>query len=170
MIGHRKQLVARAAVLGMAALLALLTACGPGKPKLDTTKLKEFASSYAAAWSSHDPARVAANFSPTGSMKINDGEPAVGRVAIAAQAQRFMSDFPDLSMKMEEVSLFEGDLDFHWTLTGKNSGPGGTGKLIQIGGYEDWNLGADGLIASAARHYDEAEFQRQLKVGYTRPH
>jgi hypothetical protein len=54
---------------------------------------------------------------------------------------------------------------FHWTLTGTNSGPGGTGNAVRISGYEEWRFGADGLIAESKGHFDEAEYQRQLKGG-----
>ena len=43
--------------------------------------LTMFAQNYAKAWCSDDAARVAAFFSATGSLKVNDGAPAVGRVA-----------------------------------------------------------------------------------------
>ncbi len=77
-----------------------------------------------------------------------------------------MTDFPDMAVKMEELSLFKGETVYHWTLNGKNTGPGGTGKAVRISGYEEWTLDADGLIAKSLGHYDEQEFERQLKVGY----
>jgi hypothetical protein len=41
--------------------------------------LREFARRYTAAWCSQDPARVAENYAPDGSLTINDGPPSVGR-------------------------------------------------------------------------------------------
>ncbi len=38
---------------------------------------------------------------------------------------------------------------YRWTLTGTNTGPGGTGKAVRITGYEEWTIGADGLIAES---------------------
>jgi len=43
---------------------------------------------------------------------------------------------------------------FHWTLTGTNTGPGGTGKRVRISGYELWQIGDDGLIAQSEGHFD----------------
>ena len=140
MIGYRKVLIARGATLAMAIVLSLTTGCGKSEPPLDIAKVREFASDYAAAWSSQDPARVASRFAPTGSLATNDGEPAVGREAIAAKVKQVMTDFPDLSVKMDELSFFKGDIDFHWTLTGRNTGPGGTGKAVKFSGYEEWTL------------------------------
>jgi hypothetical protein len=51
---------------------------------------------------------------------------------------------------------------FHWTWTGTNTGPGGTGRAVRISGYEEWTLDAHGLIAESKGHYDEAEYRRQV--------
>ncbi len=168
MIGYRKELVARGVTLVMVGTLALATACSNSVPPLDTTKLRDFAAAYADAWGTKDPAKVAACFAPTGSLKINDAEPAVGREAIAAKVKQYMTDFPDLAMEMDELSLFEGDIVFYWTLTGRNSGPGGTGKAVRISGSEEWTIGPDGLIATSKATYDEAEYRRQLAAGFAR--
>lgn len=168
MIGYRKELIARGVTLVMVGTLALATACSKSVPPLEATKLRDFAAAYAVAWGTQDPAKVAACFAPTGSLKINDAEPAVGREAIAAKVKQYMTDFPDLAMEMEELSLFEGNIVFYWTLTGRNSAPGGTGKVVRFSGSEEWTIGADGLIATSKATYDEADYQRQLQVGVAR--
>ena len=48
--------------------------------------------------------------------------------------------------------------EFHWTLTGTNTGPGGTGNRVRISGYELWKFGPDGLIAESKGHFDAAEY------------
>ena len=120
---------------------------------------------YAAAWSSQNPALLASFYGENGSLTVNDGPPSVGRAAIAATAQGFMSAFPDMVVKMSHMSQKEGHPVFNWIWTGTNTGPGGTGKFVRITGYEEWTLNADGLIAKSNGHYDEAEYQRQLRVG-----
>ena len=52
---------------------------------------------------------------------------------------------------------------YFWTLTGINSGPGGTGRAVRVSGHEDWRIGADGLIAESLGHYDAAEYARQVQ-------
>jgi uncharacterized protein (TIGR02246 family) len=132
---------------------------------MDTTKLQEFGARYTAAWCSQNPASVAAFFAEQGSLKINDGPPSVGRTAITEAAQGFMTAFPDMVVTMDGVSV-EGDhAIYRWTLTGTNSGPGGTGTAVRISGHEQWTIGADGLIAKSQGHFDEQEYNRQLKVG-----
>jgi hypothetical protein len=33
---------------------------------------------------------------------------------------------------------------------------------VRISGYEEWRLGADGLIAESKGHFAEADYKRQL--------
>src|SRR6266550_4414924 len=128
-------------------------------------KLKEFANRYAKAWCSQDPESVAAFFAERGSLGINNGPPAVVRAAIAREAQAFMTAFPDIVVTKDEVMHDEEGTKFHWTLTGTNTGPGGTGKRVRISGYELWKIDNDGLIAESKGHFDSTEYERQLKHG-----
>ena len=128
-------------------------------------ELADFGTRYAAAWSSQRPGRLASFYSPDGSLTVNDGAPAVGRAAIAATAEGFMTAFPDMLVKVDEVSYAGDGAVFRWIWTGTNSGPGGTGRSVRIEGHEEWTMGADGLIAESKGHYDVAEYQRQLQPG-----
>jgi uncharacterized protein (TIGR02246 family) len=129
------------------------------------TGLRDFAERYTAAWCSRNAASVAAFFAPGGSLTVNDGVPAVGRDAIAQVAQSFMSAFPDMQVVMDDLRV-EGDgVEYHWTLMGANTGPGGSGHRVRISGFEIWRMGADGLIASSQGRFDAAEYERQLRGG-----
>jgi steroid delta-isomerase-like uncharacterized protein len=145
----------------------------------DLSEITTFAKRYANAWCSQNPEKVAAFFAERGSISINNGPPAVGRAAIAKEAQAFMTTFPDMVVTMDKVAHDEEDggrssdaspartdAVFHWTLTGTNTGPGGTGKRVRISGYEQWKIDKDGLIAESKGHFDAAEYERQLKDGY----
>ena len=129
---------------------------------MDLPALVAFATKYTGAWCSQHASSVAAFFTEHGSLTINDGAPAVGRAAITASAQGFMTAFPDLVVKMDGVSLNEGHAVYRWTLTGTNDGPGGTGKKVSITGYEEWTFGQDGLIAASRGHFDAADYNRQV--------
>jgi predicted ester cyclase len=126
------------------------------------SELDDFASRYAKAWCSQNPESVAEFFAKRGSISIIDGPPAVGRAAIAEIARGFMRDFPDMVVTMDDVSRDSDGTKFHWTLTGTNTGPGGTGKRVRISGYELWKIDNDGLIAESKGHFDSAEYERQL--------
>jgi predicted ester cyclase len=131
----------------------------------DLTDLKAFAQRYAEAWCSQNPESVAAFHAENGSLSVNDGPPAVGRAAIAEEARGFMRTFPDMVVAMDDVTRDSDGTKFHWTLTGTNTGPGGTGKRVRISGHELWKTDNDGLIAESKGHFDATEYDRQLKEG-----
>jgi len=130
---------------------------------VDPEKLKEFATRYAEAWSSQDPEKLASHYEPEGSLAVNGGAPSVGRAAIAATARQFMEAFPDMVVTVDSVEGDERRAVFHWTWTGTNTGPGGTGKSVRIGGHEAWTFGPEGRIRESKGHYDEAEYRRQVE-------
>jgi len=132
---------------------------------MNPEQLADFAIRYAAAWSSQNPDSLAAFYAENGYLKVNAGAPSVGRTAISATAQGYMNAFPDMVVRMDSVSQAGTLAIFHWTWTGTNTGPGGTGKSVHISGYEEWTIGPDGLIAESKGHFDEAEYQHQLRSG-----
>ncbi len=129
----------------------------------EPAQLREFAKHYTAAWRSQDAANVAAHYSRDGSLRINDGAPAAGRYAITEAVQAFMTAFPDLQVVMDKLLMEGGRAVYHWTLTGTNTGPGGTGHRVRISGFEVWKIGEDRLIAESQGHFDSATYQRQLE-------
>ena len=130
---------------------------------MTSDELRKFAEQYAKAWCSQNPENIARFFAENGSLSINDGPPAIGRAAIAREAQAFMTTFPDMVVTFDKLES-RGDLTaFHWTLSGTNTGPGGTGNKVRISGYELWRIGNNGLIAESQGHFDAAEYERQLR-------
>jgi len=127
--------------------------------------LRDFARRYATAWCNHNPADVAAFFSPNGSLTINGGVPSVGRYAIAQAAQEFMTAFPDLQVSFDNLVLQGDGAIFHWTLLGTNTGPRGAGHRVRISGFEQWQFGPDGLISKSLGSFDAEDYQRQLQHG-----
>jgi uncharacterized protein (TIGR02246 family) len=128
-------------------------------------RLRDFAARYTAAWCSQDAASVAAFFSPSGSLTINGGVPAIGRSAITEAAQGFMTAFPDLKVYMDDLVETQDKVTYKWTLDGTNAGPGGTGKRVRISGFEIWRIGDDGLVAESLGSFDFADYQRQVECG-----
>src|SRR3954462_3528160 len=78
-------------------------ACSRNRMSSHQTELNDLATRYAAAWSSQNPASLAAFYSERGSLTVNEGMPAVGRAAIAATARTFMKAFPDMVVRLERV-------------------------------------------------------------------
>jgi hypothetical protein len=135
----------------------------------DQDQLPDFARRYAAAWCSQDPSSVAEHYAPEGSLTINGGSPAVGGAAITEAARSFMLALPDIEVFLDDLLVSDSGIEFHWTFTGTNTGPGGTGNRVRITGFEEWTIGDDGLIAGSQGHYDQAEYDRQLEHGVEEP-
>ena len=127
----------------------------------DHDRVRDFARSYTEAWCRHDPSGVAGHYAPGGTIAINGGEP----TEITEVASSFISAFPDIQVFMDDVLVSDDVVEFHWTFTGTNTGPGGTGKSVRISGFEEWTFGDDGLVAESKGHYDQAEYDRQLQQG-----
>jgi nuclear transport factor 2 (NTF2) superfamily protein len=128
--------------------------------KIDSSQLLELAWRYTKAWNSQNPASVAACYSATGSLKVNDAAPAVGREAITDVAMGFMTDFPDMQVTVDDLLIRDDRAIYRWTLSGTHSG---TGNRVRISGYEEWEISSDGLIGASLGHFDEADYERQLK-------
>ena len=131
----------------------------------DPEQLREFARRYTEAWCSMDPASVAAHYAPEGSLAINGGAPAVGRDAITEVARSFYAALPDMQVYFDDLVVDEDRIEYHWTFTGTNTGPGGTGNAVRVRGYEAWTISDDGLIAASQGRYDAEEYARQLAEG-----
>jgi len=132
---------------------------------VEPAKLHDFATRYARGWCTQDPERVAAFYAEQGSLSVNNGEPDAGRAASAEVARGFMDAFPDMRVTSDELVREPEGIRFRWTLTGTNTGPGGTGKAVRISGHELWKFDDRGLISESKGHFDSAEYERQLQYG-----
>ncbi len=163
-VAHIRSLVGASELRSdVASLLTEISASADLSPA--PVQLREFAERYTAAWCSQEAASVAAFFAPDGSLSVNYGAPAVGRGAITGVAQGFMTAFPDMVVRMDDLLLHTDRAVYCWTLLGTNTAPGGTGNKVQISGFEVWQIGADGLIVESLGHFDSAAYQHQLEHG-----
>ncbi len=133
---------------------------------MDTMDLTDFAKRYASAWCSQKPDAVAAFYAEDGVITVNGGTPAVGRAGVAASAKGFMTAFPDLVVTFDKLKQTPRGVEFHWTLIGTNSGPGGTGKMVKISGQELWVFDQDGLVKKSIGSFDTTEYNRQVTWGH----
>jgi uncharacterized protein (TIGR02246 family) len=124
----------------------------------DRRQIEQLARDYTEAWCSRDPARVASHYAPGGTIAINGSAPA----SVADVAQSFIAAFPDIEVFQDDLVVVDEVVEYHWTFTGTSAE---TGKRVRIGGFEDWTVGADGLIAASRGTYDQAEYDRQLREG-----
>ena len=100
------------AAVVLIAAFALVVACAPrDKPPASTdespgpahlTDLTDFATRYAAAWSSQDPGHFASFYEEDGILVVN-GSASEGRGAIRTTAGEFMAAFPDMRQMAAEL-------------------------------------------------------------------
>lgn len=151
-------------------LIGALTLAGvPASAAGDDNRMLQFASSYAAAWSSQDPAALAAHYAEDGVLIVNGSAPSIGRAAIESKACGFMTAFPDMTVSLLGLEQKGETTLFHWRWTGTNTGPGGTGNAVDLRGHEEWTLDEAGLIAQSLGHYDEADYKRQVNASNAKP-
>jgi predicted ester cyclase len=131
----------------------------------DPSEIRAFAERYTASWCSMDPVTVVAHYASEGSLAINGGAPAVGRDAITAVAASFYEALPDMQVYFDDLVVDRDRIEYHWTFTGTNTGPGGTGNAVRVKGFESRAIDEDGLIAASIGSYDAEEYARQLAEG-----
>ena len=135
----------------------------------DSSRLADLATRYTAAW------RATA---PRASLRFTRSQPhwrsTMVRLLSAEKGSRvrpqsFMTGYPDLVVKFDRLEPKGDRVLYHWTLTGTNTGSGGTGNQVRISGYEDWKIGSDGLIAdSAVMRHSSVSLERQAVQHQTR--
>jgi SnoaL-like domain len=123
----------------------------------DPKQVEQLARTYTATWCSHNPARVASHYGPGGMIAINGGD----ATGIAEVAEAFIAAFPDIEVFMDDLVLREDcSVEYRWTFTGTSAE---TGKSVRLPGYEEWTIAPDGLIVGSRGHYDQAEYDRQVR-------
>jgi len=127
-------------------------------------ELIEFATRYATAWSSQDPAAFALFYDANGSLTVNDGEAAVGRAGVEQKVRDFMTAFPDMTVRLVELRQDGDQVEFHWRWTGTETGPGGSGNAVDLTGHEKWTFNDEGFILKSLGYYDEADYERQISA------
>ncbi len=132
------------------------------EPSLPPAATHALAAAYTAAWNSGDPHAVAGFFTADGTITINNATPWAGRAGVAAMAAGFFADVPDLALVCDGLRVAGPHIVYLWTFTGHDAA---TGNPLTISGWEEWNIGADGLIAGSAGWFDSADYARQAGGG-----
>ena len=125
----------------------------------DTARLRLLAKDYAKAWTSKSPEAVVSFYAEDGQIIINRGTASKGRPAIAEMAASFYAAFPDLVVHCDDVRGAGSHAIFVWTLEGHHSG---TGNLVRLQGWEEWELDADLKVKSSLGWFDAEDEKRQI--------
>lgn len=149
------------ALILISTIIPMITGCQSGNTEYD--KMVEFGRKYTDAWNSKQPEKMASFYAEDGLLTVNYGTPAIGRKQIAETAQSYMEAFPDMELTMDSLTVGNGTYRYHWTFTGTNTGPGGTGNKVDFSGFEEWAMNDQGLVQKSIGTYDAEEYERQLK-------
>lgn len=147
-------------ILCGAPIILILVGCKTDKSEYD--KMVDFAEKYTAAWNSKNPEKMASFYAENGSLTINKGVPSEGRKQLAETAKAYMEAFPDMVLSMDSLEVSGKAFNYHWTFSGTNTGPGGTGNKVKFSGFEQWTINSDGLIEKSIGTYDADDYKRQL--------
>ena len=124
-----------------------------------TTDIAEIAAAYTAAWNSGSAEAVASFYAPEGHIIINRGTSWQGRAGIAAMAEGFFADVPDLSLTCDGLRIAGDHVAYLWTFTGHHAQ---TRNPLRIIGWEEWDLDSEGKVAASRGWYDAADYARQV--------
>jgi predicted ester cyclase len=120
---------------------------------------QEIAAAYTAAWNAGS---AAAFYAPTGRIVISNGTPWENRDGVEQMAAGFFADVPDLSLTCDAVRSAGGHLVCMWTFTGHHSG---SQNLLNIVGWQEWDMDENGLVAASRGWFDGADYARQVAGG-----
>lgn len=126
---------------------------------LSVDTIAKIARDYEAAWNSGDPARVAGCYAGNGRIIINRGTPWQGRAEVAEMAAGFYADVGDMRVSLDDLRIAGDHVAFIWTFTGRHAA---TGNLLDVKGWEEWDLDADGSIAASKGWFDADDYARQV--------
>ena len=137
----------------------------PPKPPTSDIISKTLAAAVV-AWNAHDPAKVAANYEPTGRLVIPGVPDTTGRDAIATATKASFDSYPDFKVAVTRVFIHDHTAAFDWVFTGKNDGPRmgqkPTGRQVGVAGASVVTFDDDGLMKEEHRYFDLPTEQSQL--------
>ncbi len=73
-------------------------------------------------------------------------------------AAGFFADVPDLSLTCNDLPVAGSHVLYAWTFTGHDAG---TGRPLNIQGWEEWEMAADGKVQASRGWFDAEDYGRQ---------
>ena len=126
---------------------------------MQTDSIAATAAAYTAAWNSGSAEAVASFYAETGGIVINRGTPGEGRAGVQAMAEGVFADVPDLTLTCDGLRIAGDHVVYLWTFTGHHAE---TRNPLRVTGWEEWDLDADGKVATSRGWFDAAEDARQV--------
>jgi predicted ester cyclase len=139
----------------------------PPPPKASPAEaIAKTMSSIVGNWNSHDPAKIAAGYEPTGKLVIPGLPEFKGKDAITAEAKDTFTAYPDFKLAITRSYTKGNTVALEWVITGKNDGPSmgqkPTGRNMGVSGASVLTFDDDGLVKEDHRYLDLPTIQSQL--------
>jgi hypothetical protein len=110
------------------------------------------------AWNAHDPAKVVANYEPTGKLVIPGLPEITGKDGLAADAKADFAAYSDFKVAVTRIFIKGSTAAYEWVVTGKNDGPlmgqKPSGRQVGIAGVSVATFDDDGLMKQEHRYFD----------------
>lgn len=120
-------------------------------------------------WNSKDLEEIDSYYSEEFIRVVNGIEVATGNADLTANVSVLFVAFPDMHLKIEQISSCRNKVFLNWNIEGTNTGIFGdhiaTGKKVRIGGMTRLDFNEDGKIIYDNVLYNELSLLQQL--GYT---
>lgn len=125
----------------------------------DVATARKLAEAHCAAWTALTADVVAERYSVSSIFAMNRGEPMTTRAEIAAMANGFMADFPDLVLTCDNVLVADHHMIYAWTFEGHHRA---TGRPVRFSGWEEWDLDDHLEVVKSLGWYDLDDYNRQI--------
>ena len=74
-------------------------------------------------------------------------------------AAGFYADVDDMRVILDDLRVAGDHVAFIWTFTGRHAT---SGNALDVKGWEEWDLDAEGLIAASKGWFDPEDYARQV--------
>ena len=125
----------------------------------DIQSARKLARDHCDAWTRKDADQVANRYSENTTMIMNGGEPMTSRSQIREMANGFMTEFPDLVLRLDTVLVADHHMVYAWTFVGQHKE---TGNKIRFSGWEEWDLDENLNVSKSLGWYDSLDYERQV--------
>lgn len=133
-------------------------------PPLNPQSSPRLADNFVAAWTSHNPDKLASLFTEDGSYEdVPSGEVARGTAKLRKFAASYFETVPDLKLELRNTSVGSAHGTIEWVFSGTDNGLYHTGKKFAVRGVSVFDLRA-GKISRNLDYYDSASIMRQVGV------
>jgi len=128
-----------------------------------TDEIRQLFDRYAETYATRDVDAIVALHAPESQFWLHlDGEPAVGRAAIAETFAGFFTQWPNFGFDVYRVFTGKDHWVLDWALTAELPGPDGTAVPVRFDCVDVVTVNSDGLVVRKDTFVDYVQAQQAL--------